>query len=162
VWRRLLWHCSGTAGLGVQWPVQRGVLLSTRIIHGDGDSMRQRGVVRAAPKSLKHMRGKEGGESSAACNVPPSCSVWMMQPITPCLSLFLHRFCPAGSATPSAVQSGYYSTPESMAASLRSSQSLCEAGRYCVAGVRHLCSAGTWSAETGRSTPCTNLCIAGT
>ena len=62
-------------------------------------------------------------------------------------------FCPAGAASPTAVRSGYYSVqaadgggtcPDGQLCSERE----CDAGHYCVSGVKYACPAGRWGNGT--------------
>lgn len=53
-------------------------------------------------------------------------------------------FCPAGSSSPLPVTVGYYSTDG--ASGLRSAQSACPPGSYCVAGVQAPCPGGYFGA----------------
>ena len=58
-------------------------------------------------------------------------------------------YCPGGSASPTVATSGYYtvgSTP-----SVMSSQNICPAGSYCVAGVAISCPSGTFRDTAGGS-----------
>ena len=58
--------------------------------------------------------------------------------------------------------SGYFSLPESpLSTRLRVSIASCTGGEYCVNGLRHQCVGGTFSADVGRSSPCTTPCNAG-
>ena len=50
------------------------------------------------------------------------------------------KFCPAGSGSPSDVQSGYYTTGGTV--TTRSGESQCEAGTWCSGGMRTECIAG--------------------
>ena len=69
-------------------------------------------------------------------------------------------YCPAGASLYSSTQSGYYAVAG--ANGLFVSQSLCEAGRYCVAGVAQSCTAGRYGASTGMTnSSCTGVCQQG-
>ena len=70
-------------------------------------------------------------------------------------------YCPRGSLR-LAVSLGYYSTPLTNDAAHRSGQAACEAGHYCVAGVRYDCAGGTYSTSLLLATPCVTPCEAGT
>jgi hypothetical protein len=67
-------------------------------------------------------------------------------------------YCPAGSTAPLAVASGNYSAPVSLASNIRYEELPCEAGYYCIDGVRIQCPLGLWS-NAGNST--CDLCAAG-
>lgn len=67
-------------------------------------------------------------------------------------------FCPEGSFTASNVSFGFYSAPEDVPVTTRTHQLQCDPGHYCIDGERFACAAGTWSADVGRSTPCTASC----
>jgi hypothetical protein len=54
----------------------------------------------------------------------------------------------AGSAKPIAASPGYYTTGGA-STTVRDSQVRCEAGSYCVAGVKYACPAGTYGRTTG-------------
>jgi hypothetical protein len=63
-------------------------------------------------------------------------------------------YCPIGSNASLAVTAGHYSVGSA-------SQVLCEAGFFCVSGVRQPCAGGRYSSATGLSAACTLLCTAG-
>jgi hypothetical protein len=67
-------------------------------------------------------------------------------------------YCPSNSTSPQPVLDGYYSTPLDVDVMTRSSQTQCEAGYYCVGGVRTSCALGTYSLDG--STSC-SACAAG-
>ena len=69
-------------------------------------------------------------------------------------------YCPRGSARMS-VSAGYYSTPLTTDVLHRSGQAACEAGYYCVDGVRYECAGGRYSTALLLSSPCMTLCEAG-
>jgi hypothetical protein len=69
-------------------------------------------------------------------------------------------YCPVGSGAALSVSVGFYSSG-SVSVTNRTSQTECEAGFFCVAGVRTACPAGRFSALTGWSSNCTNVCPAG-
>ncbi len=71
------------------------------------------------------------------------------------------RYCAAGSASRSAVPSGYYSTPLTASPLLRVGVAQCVAGEYCSGGERRLCDPGTYEVDRLRVTPCTTPCAAG-
>ena len=76
--------------------------------------------------------------------------------------LFCTRYCPAVASAPTAVLTGWYSTPEdALRVATRESTVQCAGGEYCVAGVRRLCVAGKYSLDIGRSVPCTTPCPPG-
>ena len=71
-------------------------------------------------------------------------------------------FCPRGSASPTQVSTGYYSTSlaeGSLASSgmIQSSQTVCEVGYFCAAGVKAPCPPGTVGSSEGLSS---SLCSA--
>lgn len=86
-------------------------------------------------------------------------------------------YCPIGSAAPSLVATGYYTTSHSGNDSLlisysvdgnefrgwaRSEQAICNPGYYCVKGVRYPCPAGRYGASAGLSTGyCDGFCRGG-
>lgn len=90
-------------------------------------------------------------------------------------------FCPTGSAAPTSVASGYYTTWTPLGSSgditgayvdggalaatnqtTRSAQQICEKGSYCVNGVKRLCPGGVYGATQGLATAaCTAPCSAG-
>jgi hypothetical protein len=69
-------------------------------------------------------------------------------------------YCPVGSGSPTSVSTGYYSFGGA-SASVQTAQLPCEAGYFCVGGVRSPCPAGTYSSSVQRTTLCTDLCQAG-
>ena len=69
-------------------------------------------------------------------------------------------YCPVGSGSPLQVPVGWYSTPEDVDASLRSSARPCPSGSFCVGGVRAPCPAGRFGCADrlvvpGCNGPCT-------
>jgi hypothetical protein len=70
-------------------------------------------------------------------------------------------YCPPGSGSPVNVETGRYTVPESVSVFTRQGSSVCQAGEYCVGGVRYLCDGGTYSTVVGRSTACVDPCPAG-
>lgn len=60
-------------------------------------------------------------------------------------------YCPAGSSQPITVSEGYYSGPLSASETTRSVQILCEAGYYCINGVRNACQEGYYCEEGSSS-----------
>ena len=80
-------------------------------------------------------------------------------------------YCPASSSLPSPVNDGYYSTgyrshigqTQSLEDEMfRTGQSPCEAGYYCLGGVRAPCPAGTFgSSKRLNSSTCSGLCTSG-
>jgi hypothetical protein len=69
-------------------------------------------------------------------------------------------YCPVGSGSATAVSTGYYSTGGGSAA-VQTAQLPCEAGYYCVGGVRSACLAGTYSSATQLSSACSAVCPGG-
>lgn len=67
------------------------------------------------------------------------------------------RYCPGATSTYTSVQTGFYSTGGDSLT--RSGESECEAGHYCVAGVKSPCEAGSFTNDV-RTTQCT-LCSPG-
>ena len=59
------------------------------------------------------------------------------------------RYCPPGVGSPVSVDVGNYSTPTAASASLRTGSSMCEAGSYCVSGVKYFCPAGRFGLSRG-------------
>ena len=61
------------------------------------------------------------------------------------------RYCPRGSGRPTFVNLGYYTAgnEEDLANLTRTRQVLCEAGSFCVVGVRQLCPAGVFGNVSG-------------
>ena len=73
------------------------------------------------------------------------------------------RYCLAGVGAPATVQAGYYTVPEDpLLARFRTAEVQCEAGKFCVNGVRFNCSGGTYNQFYGREGACTDRCPAGT
>jgi hypothetical protein len=58
-----------------------------------------------------------------------------------------------GSAKPMEASPGYY-TSGGASTTIRDSQVRCEAGSYCVAGVKYACPAGTYGRTTGLRCVC--------
>ena len=67
---------------------------------------------------------------------------------TPCGSAAF--YCPLGSPGATPVSAGFYSVASS-------SQTQCEAGSYCAAGVRALCDPGRYSSALGATAACSPL-----
>ncbi len=61
------------------------------------------------------------------------------------------HYCPSGSESPAKVRSGFYSTGNGNDRfnSTRTGESLCEAGSYCVGGIKQPCPAGRYGLHTG-------------
>ena len=55
----------------------------------------------------------------------------------------ISKFSGAGAVKCSPVQTGWYSTPTTIAAEIRTGESVCERGHYCISGVKFVCPAGT-------------------
>jgi hypothetical protein len=83
-------------------------------------------------------------------------------------------FCPTGSGSPSVVTEGFYSISKSnmdlrgivlseeRRQLTRSGQLICEAGFYCLGGIRRECPIGTYGNTTGLSSPlCSGPCLSG-
>lgn len=71
-------------------------------------------------------------------------------------------YCPAQSGAPTPVDVGHYSIPVDAPAQLRTNQSICEPGYYCVDGTRFKCPAGRFGYTYGLSSPeCSGLCSPG-
>ena len=72
-------------------------------------------------------------------------------------------FCPPGSAAPTTVAAGWYTTPVTASPSHRTGHALCEPGFTCSGdGSRVACGPGTWAADAGLSDPqCQGPCAAG-
>jgi hypothetical protein len=80
-------------------------------------------------------------------------------------------FCPRGSASIKRVRRGYYSigpatkprsSSEDADVDVRSDEVLCEAGHYCVQGIRHPCPAGRFGASSGLDNArCSGPCAPG-
>jgi len=69
-------------------------------------------------------------------------------------------YCVEGSAEPTLVDPGFYSTPESQPENVRTSQTICPKGHFCSEGVKRPCPSGRFSASIG-ATDCLGLCAAG-
>lgn len=68
-------------------------------------------------------------------------------------------YCPAGSHSPVTVDIGYYSTGTP---GLRSNETICPLGQYCVGGVNASCPAGAFGGVMGlNSSACSGPCSAG-
>ncbi len=71
-------------------------------------------------------------------------------------------YCPLGSSKPTKVSPGYYTTPEASSPTLRTGQSICPLGYYCVNGIKNACPPGRYGRETGLSSDkCSGLCNRG-
>ena len=71
-------------------------------------------------------------------------------------------FCEAEAGAPTAVTSGWFSTPTTNVATQRSGQTACPAGSYCLGGVARLCPRGTWGNEEGLADAgCSGMCAGG-
>jgi hypothetical protein len=69
-------------------------------------------------------------------------------------------YCRQGSAQPSTVSTGYYSTMSSE--NVRIDQLICPLGSYCVGGIAYLCPPGTYGATQGlSSSACSGRCQQG-
>ena len=69
-------------------------------------------------------------------------------------------YCPLGSSTYSYTDAGYYAV--ATLGRLYKNECLCEAGRYCVAGVASACPAGRYGDDTGSTNAsCVGVCSAG-
>ena len=70
-------------------------------------------------------------------------------------------YCTSGSPVPTAVLTGWYSTPDGLfdEPSFRSGTQQCAAGEFCVGGVRAPCPGGKYSGDSGQ-TSCVQ-CLAG-
>ena len=91
------------------------------------------------------------GGNATSCSLCPeghTCPAGVGTPI-PCGSAAV--YCPPGSASSSVVQAGYFSTPTTAAQNKRTGFSQCEAGTFCVAGVRESCPGGSYAPEAGMS-----------
>jgi len=77
----------------------------------------------------------------------------------------IDRYCPAGSAAPIAVSSGYYTVGPDYSGGnplTRTAQKLCEPGHYCVDGVQRPCPAGRFGMSAGLASPgCSGTCPEG-
>lgn len=67
-------------------------------------------------------------------------------------------YCPAASARPTPVSIGFYSTGGPP--TLRSTQTACSPGSYCVMGLRVPCPGGTWESKLAQ-TRCSGVCFEG-
>jgi hypothetical protein len=128
------------------------------------------GVRRACPAGRY---GAVAAQSSAQCSGPCAAGYWCPPASTsatevPCGSAGV--YCPPGSAKPIGVSPGHYTVggyAQSSAAggwanATRWGQLPCEAGFYCVSGVRAACPAGTFGADARLSSPdCSGPCQAG-
>eukprot|EP01041_Mallomonas_annulata_P008562 gene8562-17664_t len=80
-------------------------------------------------------------------------------------------YCPEGSAEPLRVDLGYYTVGYTLSGPLaattdnaqrRISQKICEAGHYCIRGLKILCPPGTFGSAEGLHTPhCSGRCLSG-
>ncbi len=61
------------------------------------------------------------------------------------------KYCPGGSGSATPVPIGSYSTPTTANVTLRTGVAVCEAGFYCITGVRYTCPGGSYGAVTGLS-----------
>lgn len=68
---------------------------------------------------------------------------------TPCGNATV--YCVGGAGSPTGVPTGWYSTPEVADGTNRTGVASCVPGEYCVAGLRHNCSGGTYSALPGQT-----------
>lgn len=72
------------------------------------------------------------------------------------------KFCPEESESPRDVQVGYFSAPVDLPVTVRSRESICTAGHYCVVGERHPCPGGRYGSSEGETDPqCEGACRQG-
>ncbi len=92
--------------------------------------------------------GLQGAACSGACSSGYVCTAGSVtSTAAPCGSATL--YCPGGSGAALDIPVGWYSTPETADAALRSGGSPCVPGEYCVLGERRNCSGGSYSAASG-------------
>ncbi|TYZ57690.1 hypothetical protein PybrP1_008537 [[Pythium] brassicae (nom. inval.)] len=116
------------------------------------------GVKRLCPAGVY---GSTLGLASAACTAP--CPAGYFCPVGasdatahPCSAKY--AFCRQGSARPTHVSEGFYTTV-APTTDRRVDQIMCPAGSYCVGGIVTLCPGGTYGSTTGLSTPlCSGRC----
>ncbi|POM58887.1 hypothetical protein PHPALM_36409 [Phytophthora palmivora] len=118
------------------------------------------GVKRLCPAGTY---GASEGLSTAACTAP--CPVGFYCPTgTADYSLFpcMQRtsFCRLGSSIPIAVDAGYFTVATQ--AGLRTDETICPIGSYCIGGVQRLCPESTYGSTPGlTSTTCSGKCQSG-
>lgn len=74
----------------------------------------------------------------------------------------IHLACAAGSAQPTSVAAGYFTTPVDGSPALRTGYELCPAGNWCLRGLQTPCAAGMVGSSAGlNSSRCDGPCAAG-